>query len=57
MCPEEVRRKIAAVGRALSSPTIGGRALRAWAELRRRPGAVLAVVLAAGVLVMVLHWR
>jgi hypothetical protein len=55
--PEELRRKVVAALGALATPTARARALRAWGEIRRRPDAVLALVLGAGVLAMVLHWR
>jgi hypothetical protein len=51
-----MRERLAAARRALSSPGVAGRALRAWAEIRRRPDAIVAFVLGAGVLAMVLHW-
>jgi hypothetical protein len=48
--------RIAAALRALAGPGARARAARAWGEVRRRPDAVLAVLLGAGVLVMVIHW-
>jgi hypothetical protein len=53
----DLRGRIAAALRALASPAARDRAARLWGELRSRPDAILAVVLGAGVLAMVLHWR
>jgi hypothetical protein len=43
--------------RALPERPAAVRAREAIAALRRRPDAVLAVLLGVGVLAMVLHWR
>lgn len=48
---------IRAALRALVAPAARERARRAWGEVRRRPDAVLALALGAGVLTMILHWR
>jgi hypothetical protein len=51
------RARILAALRALPEQPAAARLRAALAALRRRPDAVLAVVLAVGVLAMVLHWR
>jgi hypothetical protein len=53
----ERRARIHAALRALPERPAAARLRRALAALRRRPDAVLAAVLAAGVVAMILHWR
>ena len=50
------RAKIAAVLRGLEASGARDRARRVWSALRRRPDAIVALVLGAGVLAMILHW-
>jgi hypothetical protein len=51
------RARIVAALRALPGRPAAARALEALAALRRRPDAVVAVLLGMGVLAMILHWR
>ncbi len=48
------RAKIVAALRALGASE---RTRGAWSALRRRPDPVVALLLGAGVLAMILHWR
>lgn len=57
LVPERVRARVAAALGAAAAHPLAARARAAVAVLRRRPDAVMAVVLFAGVLAMVLHWR
>lgn len=51
------RARIVAALRALPDRPAAARVRGALARLRRRPDAVLGVLLAMGVLAIVLHWR
>ena len=51
------RDRLLAALRAAAGPAARARARRAWAEVRRRPDAVVALALFAGVVAMILHWR
>lgn len=51
------RARIVAALRGLPARPAAARVREALAALRRRPDAVMAVLLGVGVLAMVLHWR
>jgi hypothetical protein len=51
------RARIVAALRALPESGVGGRVRRVLAALRARPDRIVALVLGAGVLAMILHWR
>ncbi len=53
----ERRARIVASLRALPGGGLRAQAARALAAVRRRPDALLGVLLGAGVLAMILHWR
>ena len=51
------RARILATLRALPEKPAAARLRAALAVLRRRPDAVMAILLAVGVLAMIIHWR
>jgi hypothetical protein len=51
------RAKIVAALRSLEAREAGSRARRALEALRRRPDAIVALVLGASVVAMIWHWR
>lgn len=57
LLPAARRARIVAALRALPGRPEAARVRRALAALRRRPDAVVAVLLGAGVVAMILHWR
>jgi hypothetical protein len=47
---------LAALRAVAARPAVRARARLAWGEIRRRPDAVVALALFAGVVAMILHW-